>query len=113
MNIPKGWQQDDEAHRPAQCNCSMRTRLVGDGCEKCNPAQTIEYLREGVADLEREVEALLAAAPSMPAQQDDEALEVLRQLITAFEMSPGLRKTIRVSRLLDDARALLTKRGEK
>jgi hypothetical protein len=41
----------------AECECSLRTKLVGDGCEKCNPAQTIEYLREQVAELEQRVTA--------------------------------------------------------
>jgi hypothetical protein len=38
---------------PIKCRCSITTRILGDGCEHCNPAFTIELLRE-------EIEALKA-----------------------------------------------------
>jgi hypothetical protein len=34
-----------------QCRCGLATRLVGDGCEHCNPAMMIDILREQVAEL--------------------------------------------------------------
>ena len=34
------------------CNCSMRKSILGDGCEICNPQNTIMYLKEEVAELE-------------------------------------------------------------
>ena len=29
-----------------ECNCSMRTQLVGDGCEVCNPEMAAEIQQE-------------------------------------------------------------------
>jgi hypothetical protein len=48
-----------------QCRCGLATRLVGDGCEHCNPAMTIDILREQVAEMrltDAEREAISAAA---------------------------------------------------
>jgi len=44
----------------ATCQCGLATRLVGDGCERCNPHFAIQLLKEQVADMrltdaEREV----------------------------------------------------------
>jgi len=33
------------------CRCGLATRLVGDGCEHCNPQMTIDILREQIADM--------------------------------------------------------------
>jgi hypothetical protein len=50
--------QDDAAMSPAsagsrgdRCRCGLATRLVGDGCEHCNPAMMIDILREQIADM--------------------------------------------------------------
>ncbi len=29
----------------AECQCSLRSRLVGDGCSKCNPSMMEDILR--------------------------------------------------------------------
>ncbi len=34
-----------------KCRCGLATRLVGDGCEHCNPAMMIDILREQIADM--------------------------------------------------------------
>lgn len=39
------------------CTCSMRTKLVGDGCDVCNPSLAIHYLREQVEDTESQLTA--------------------------------------------------------
>lgn len=35
----------------ADCKCDLRTRLVGDGCEICNPAKALEYAKETISEL--------------------------------------------------------------
>ena len=50
--------------RGDQCRCGLATRLVGDGCEHCNPAMMIDILREQVAEMrltDEEREALMRA----------------------------------------------------
>jgi hypothetical protein len=45
-----------------KCRCGLATRLVGDGCEHCNPAMMIDILREQVAEMrltDKEREALV------------------------------------------------------
>ena len=34
-----------------QCKCNMRERLVGDGCEVCNPAKALEYAKDEIERL--------------------------------------------------------------
>jgi hypothetical protein len=34
-----------------KCRCGLATRLVGDGCEHCNPAMMIDILREQIAEM--------------------------------------------------------------
>lgn len=35
-----------------ECKCNLRTRLVGDGCEICNPEMVIEILRDRLEEAE-------------------------------------------------------------
>jgi hypothetical protein len=35
----------------SECKCNLRTRLVGDGCEKCNPQMAIDILTERLDEL--------------------------------------------------------------
>jgi hypothetical protein len=35
------------------CQCDLRTKTLGDGCEVCNPAKTLEYVRENLGDFRR------------------------------------------------------------
>lgn len=37
------------------CKCGLRTRLVGDGCEVCNPALALSYAQDQIVELERDV----------------------------------------------------------
>ena len=40
------------------CQCSLATRLVGDGCKHCNPAMYVEILEQRCDDLELELATL-------------------------------------------------------
>jgi hypothetical protein len=35
----------------SECKCNLRTRLVGDGCERCNPQMAIDILKERLEEL--------------------------------------------------------------
>jgi hypothetical protein len=35
----------------SECKCNLRTRLVGDGCERCNPQMAIDILKERLDEL--------------------------------------------------------------
>lgn len=41
-----------------KCKCNLRTRLVGDGCQYCNPAMHAEVLEQRCEDLEAELSRL-------------------------------------------------------
>lgn len=44
----------------SECKCDLRTRLVGDGCERCNPQMAIDILREQIADMRLTAEERVA-----------------------------------------------------
>lgn len=33
------------------CKCNFREKMVGDGCEVCNPAKALEYAKEEIERL--------------------------------------------------------------
>ena len=39
----------------SECKCSMRVKIVGDGCQVCNPSMHIEMLEEDNRSEERRV----------------------------------------------------------
>jgi hypothetical protein len=41
-----------------ECKCDMRTKLVGDGCEVCNPGLALDYAKITITDLQDEVAEL-------------------------------------------------------
>ena len=40
------------------CKCDFRTRMVGDGCDVCNPAKELEYTKDIIAVQDAEIERL-------------------------------------------------------
>ena len=42
----------------SECKCDLRTKLVGDGCSKCNPQFYIEHLQDALKDEEAETSRL-------------------------------------------------------
>jgi hypothetical protein len=56
-----------------QCRCGLATRLVGDGCERCNPQLAIQLLKEQVADMrltDEEREAIERGIDSLVGVED-------------------------------------------
>jgi len=50
------------------CECSLRTKVLSDGCSVCNPKQALEYATETIADLEADLEL---KAIALEAQLDE------------------------------------------
>lgn len=43
-----------------KCECSLRTKCVGDGCDICNPRMALEYALENMKELEQQLDELQA-----------------------------------------------------
>jgi len=71
-----------------KCRCSLRTRLVGDGCEHCNPALMIDILREQMADM----------------RLTDEEREAIRRAIVRCTVSERARRLSGMDDLADEDR---------
>ncbi len=41
-----------------ECKCTLAHRVVGDGCEVCNPTKAVELYKQTIDDLEAENSAL-------------------------------------------------------
>ena len=94
----------------SECKCNLRTRLVGDGCEKCNPQMAIELLIERLAELraaadqaDEEYRAEIARLRLTDAERDDMACAASR-----LESDPNGPRDLQVAATL---RGLLDRHG--
>ncbi len=68
-----------------ECKCNLREKLVGDGCEVCNPTKALEYAKETIAALEARLREIgdyaheHSTGPSVP-----DALWTVREM--AYEL---------------------------
>jgi hypothetical protein len=44
----------NEFVKRTKCTCNMRQRMLGDGCQHCNPELPIEIMQERIQELEAE-----------------------------------------------------------
>lgn len=49
-----------------KCECEFRTRLVGDGCQICNPEKALEVANDRIADLEEALRKIANLADAYP-----------------------------------------------
>ena len=74
-----------------ECNCDMRTKLIGDGCSVCNPdyAAQFAHVRRGWRAFKCEQCGLVFALPTRDhASQSVEDCPVCRANIASCEMQP-------------------------
>lgn len=78
----------------SECYCNLREKLVGDGCEVCNPAKALEYAKETIEELTQRCDLLLMAleriakhqeAVSAPFSDNSTAGSIARAAIAAVE----------------------------
>jgi len=41
-----------------KCKCDLRTKLVGDGCDACNPAKALEFAKGTIEDQAEQIKVL-------------------------------------------------------
>jgi hypothetical protein len=73
-------------NKDATCQCGLATRLVGDGCERCNPQLAIQLLKEQIAEMrltDAEREAIYRAEARLRTAYvpDDDTAATLRSLL--------------------------------
>lgn len=89
----------------SECKCDFRTFMVGDGCEVCNPAKSLEYAKETIEELEAECERLKGEQRVL-ADAMDEAARVLQTVEgDDDEENAALRRL--VERLFDLSKRIL------
>lgn len=55
----------------SKCQCGIAKRIVGDGCQYCNPQMTIAILEEQVAELRKALaDAIRSPMGVIPASAD-------------------------------------------
>jgi hypothetical protein len=54
MNYANENNHDVLLEKERQCKCSMAIKVLGDGCDICNPELALEHARDYIKDLEEE-----------------------------------------------------------
>jgi len=54
----KGHFMPYKKEKEQQCQCSMAIKVLGDGCDICNPSLALKHAREYIKDLEDEAREL-------------------------------------------------------
>lgn len=76
------------------CTCNFREKMVGDGCEVCNPAKALEYAKETIFPLEAHNDMLL-----------EELGRLYQALKQTYSLSPEGRAEIdRIEKALQNIR---------
>ena len=81
-----------------RCRCGLATRLVGDGCEECNPAMMIDILREQVADMRLAVAERCGELAK--ARLTDEERCVIWTVAEAYAENDGDPECERIARIM-------------
>ncbi len=83
----------------SECNCDMRTKLVGDGCDICNPAKGLEYAKETIDELRATVAKLTAELEGMRKKAD--RYEIIRRF-NAPQFADVLKLNISTGKPFDE-----------